>query len=60
MTEIEEQQFLSDVITAAGLVSYGKQCKALGERISKYAYKRMFEITENKTKGTKETKNELP
>jgi len=46
MTEIEEQQFLTDVITAAGLVSHGKQSKALGERISKYACKRMFEITE--------------
>lgn len=26
--------FLSDVMTAAGLVSYGKQCKELGERLS--------------------------
>lgn len=26
--------FLSDVLTAAGLVSHGKQCKALGSRIS--------------------------
>lgn len=25
--------FLSDVLTAAGLVSHGKQCKALGSRI---------------------------
>jgi len=46
MTKIEEKQFLSDVITAAGLVCHGKQCKALGERIAKYAYKRMFEMTE--------------
>jgi len=46
MTEIEEQQFLTDVITAAGLVSHGKQSKVLGERISKYAHKRMVEITE--------------
>jgi hypothetical protein len=28
------KQFLSDVHTAAGLVMYGKQCKALGERLS--------------------------
>lgn len=27
------QGFLSDVLTAAGLVSHGKQCKALGSRI---------------------------
>ena len=26
-------QFLSDVMTAAGLVSHGKQCKALGDRL---------------------------
>jgi hypothetical protein len=26
--------FLSDVMTAAGLVSHGKQCKALGDRLS--------------------------
>jgi len=44
MTEIEEQQFLTDVITAAGLVSHGKQSKALGERISKYACKRTINV----------------
>lgn len=27
------KQFLSDVHTAAGLVTHGKQCKALGERL---------------------------
>ena len=27
-------QFLSDVMTAAGLVSHGKQCKALGDRLA--------------------------
>lgn len=27
-------QFLSDVLTAAGLVTHGKQCKALGERLA--------------------------
>jgi hypothetical protein len=32
--EPEYLQFLSDVMTAAGLVSHGKQCKALGERLS--------------------------
>jgi hypothetical protein len=26
--------FLSDVMTAAGLVSHGKQCKALGDRLA--------------------------
>lgn len=30
----EFSQFLADVMTAAGLVSHGKQCKALGERLS--------------------------
>lgn len=27
-------QFLSDVLTAAGLVEHGKQCKALGRRVA--------------------------
>ena len=27
-------RFLSDVLTAAGLVTHGKQCKALGERLA--------------------------
>lgn len=31
----EISQFLADAMTAAGLVSHGKQCKALGERLSK-------------------------
>ena len=30
----EFDQFLSDVLTAAGLVTQGKQCKALGERLA--------------------------
>lgn len=30
----EFDQFLSDVLTAAGLVVHGKQCKALGERLA--------------------------
>ena len=30
----EYGQFLSDVLTAAGLVTHGKQCKALGERLA--------------------------
>lgn len=29
----EFDQFLSDVMTAAGLVTHGKQCKQLGERL---------------------------
>lgn len=33
MMPAELSQFLSDVMTAAGLVSHGKQCKALGERL---------------------------
>lgn len=31
--EPELDQFLSDVMTAAGLVTHGKQCKQLGERL---------------------------
>ena len=31
----EVSQFLADVMTAAGLVSHGKQCKELGERLRK-------------------------
>lgn len=34
--DITFSQFLFDVHTAAGLVSHGKQCKALGERLGKY------------------------
>ena len=30
----ETSQFLSDVMTAAGLVEHGKQCKALAERVA--------------------------
>lgn len=29
------RQFMTDVLTAAGLVSHGKQCKALGDRLMK-------------------------
>jgi hypothetical protein len=32
-------QFLTDVVTAAGLLMYGKRDKGLSERISKGAYK---------------------
>lgn len=32
-------QFLTDVMTAAGLVTHGKQCKALGARIGEKAMK---------------------
>lgn len=35
----EYSQFLTDVMTAAGLVSHGKQCKALGERLGAGAMK---------------------
>jgi hypothetical protein len=37
--ETEYLQFLSDVMTAAGLITHGKQCKALGERLSAGAVK---------------------
>ena len=30
---IEYSRFLTDVLTAAGLVAHGKQCKAIGERL---------------------------
>lgn len=33
---IKESQFLSDVMTAAGLVAHGKRDKALAERLSAY------------------------
>lgn len=33
-TQREFGQFLSDVMTAAGLVTHGKQCKALGDRLA--------------------------
>lgn len=34
ISSIEYEQFLSDVMTAAGLVSHGKQCKDLGRRLA--------------------------
>src|SRR5690606_29906684 len=39
----EYSQFLTDVMTAAGLVSHGKQCKALGERLGARAMKYRFQ-----------------
>lgn len=36
--DTQSKQFLSDVITAAGLVSCGKQDKKFAERLSKEAY----------------------
>lgn len=39
----EYSQFLTDVMTAAGLVSHGKQCKALGERLGAGAMKYRFQ-----------------
>lgn len=35
---IAYSQFLSDVITAAGLLEHGKQSKALAKRIADYAF----------------------
>lgn len=43
-------QFLSDVVTAAGLVSYGKRDKVLGNRIARDSYKMLSYITANKGK----------
>nr|WP_315467113.1 hypothetical protein [uncultured Undibacterium sp.] len=37
--DITFSRFLSDVLTAAGLVSHGKQCKALGDRLGEYVMK---------------------
>ena len=37
--EPELDQFLSDVMTAAGLVTHGKQCKQLGARLGAAAMK---------------------
>lgn len=37
--EIEFKQFLSDAITAAGLVTHGKRCKALGSRLGEMAFR---------------------
>ena len=34
VTHLEYKQFLSDVMTAAGLVTHGKRCKALGDRLA--------------------------
>jgi hypothetical protein len=45
--DITFSQFLSDVHTAAGLVSHGKQCKALGERLGKYVMKYREPVSSN-------------
>ena len=46
----EFDQFLSDVLTAAGLVTHGKQCKALGERLADMCMKlRLHGIKGGKT-----------
>lgn len=34
VSDTQHSQFLSDVLTAAGLITHGKQCKALGERLA--------------------------
>lgn len=47
--EILESQFLSDVITAAGLLRYGKQSKALAARIGSYAFAKMGGGTKKST-----------
>lgn len=45
--EPEFDQFLSDVMTAAGLVTHGKQCKQLGERLGAAVMKlRAYGITQ--------------
>ena len=46
--EPELDQFLSDVMTAAGLVTHGKQCKQLGERLGAAVMKlRVHNIPQN-------------
>lgn len=40
-TDVLKRQFLSDVITAAGLLSHGKTDKALAKRIAEYAFSAM-------------------
>ena len=42
MQPVAFKQFLSDVLTAAGLVTHGKQCKDLGERLGEGAMRYMF------------------
>jgi hypothetical protein len=44
----EYSQFLTDVMTAAGLVSHGKQCKALGERLGAGAMKYMLRAAQQR------------
>ena len=39
VTDKEFGHFLSDVITAGGLVEHGKQCKDLGVRIANFAFR---------------------
>ena len=34
VSSTQHSQFLSDVLTAAGLLTHGKQCKALGDRLA--------------------------
>lgn len=34
VSDTQHSQFLTDVLTAAGLITHGKRCKALGERLS--------------------------
>ena len=41
--QVEFSQFLSDVMTAAGLVGHGKQCKALADRLGEGAMRYLTE-----------------
>ncbi len=48
----EARKFLSDVMTAAGLVSHGKQCKALGDRLGNACMR--FNAVLSRTLSTRE------
>lgn len=52
------KQFLSDVHTAAGLVTHGKQCKALGERLSEGVMRYMATPPSAQPKAEQEPKRE--
>lgn len=54
----EFDQFLSDVLTAAGLVTHGKQCKALGERLADMCMKLRIHGIKGGQPASKEKSNE--
>ena len=48
ISEKELGGFLTDVITAAGLLMHGKQCKALAQRIGDTAFELKVQINQSK------------